>query len=120
LFRIILQIFYNAYYLSFLNCAYTRHKILGITLNLHSSPTKFVISSSNGANNALLATISSFNFALSASFNSLLLWLPPKLENAEYSNLMASHKIDSIELAAIGILKKILNFNSGFYNVSLK
>lgn len=69
------------------------------------------MSSSNGANNALLATINSFNFALSASFNSLLLWLPPKLENAEYSNLIASHKIDSIELAAIGILKEIFNFS---------
>ena len=75
------------------------------TLNLQSSPIKFVISSSKGANNALLATISSFNFALSASFNTLLVSMPPRAEYAENSNLIASQSIDSMEFAAIGTLK---------------
>lgn len=78
---------------------------INITLNLQSSPIKFVISSSKGANNALLATINSFNFALSASFNIFLVSIPPRVEYAENSNLIASQRIDSMEFAAIGILK---------------
>lgn len=74
-------------------------------MTLQSSLTKLEMSSSRGAKSALCATMSSLSFALSVSFNSLLFWLPNgEHEYAEYSNLIASQRIDSTEFAVIGIL----------------
>ena len=76
------------------------------TLNRVSSPTKVERSSSKGSWRALLATINSFNLALSASFSSREFWCDFARElYASYSSFMASLSIDSIEFGATGILK---------------
>ena len=76
------------------------------TLKRVSSPTKVERSSSKGSWRALLATINSFNLALSASFSSREFWCDFVRElYASYSSFMASLRIDSIEFGAIGILK---------------